>query len=47
MAAGDDYIAQLEAARDYVRTHGKLDAKGRELYKQLNRFITLAGAAVP
>ena len=45
--AGPQYITDLKEARDHVLATGKTDAKGRELMKEISRFMTLGGACVP
>lgn len=47
VAAAKECIAKLVAARDHVLATGKIDEKGRELLKEISRFVTLAGASVP
>ena len=46
-ASSEEFIAALGEAREHVLATGKLDAKGRKLFKECTRFITRAGAFVP
>ena len=45
--AGPQYIADMREARDQVLATGKMDKQGRELMKEISRFMTLGGACVP